>query len=47
MVFQGIGEMFLKFMLSEEFILFYGAEITNVRKEDEWKNHRSGGWERW
>ena len=44
---RDIGEMFLNFMLSEEVRSFYGVDITNVRTEEEWEKHRSGGWEMW
>ena len=32
-----IGEMFLKFTLSEEIRLFYGVNTVNVRIEQEWE----------
>ena len=34
---QYIGEMFLKFTLSEEIRLFYGVNTVNVRIEQEWE----------
>ena len=40
---QDIGDMLLYFMLSEEVILFYWVDITNMRTEEKWESHRSGG----
>ena len=44
MVDRDIGEMFLNFMFSEDVRYFCEVEIINVRTEEEWGNHRSGGW---
>ena len=43
---RDIGKIFLNFVLSEEVRSFCGGDITNARTEEEWKSHRSGGWER-
>ena len=44
MVDRDIGEMFLNFMFSEDVRYFCEVEIINLRTEEEWGNHRSGGW---
>ena len=42
-----IGEMFLNFMLSEEFIPFCVVNGKNFRTEEWWENGGSVGWQRW
>ena len=34
---RDIGEMFLKFMLSEKVMPFCGMYVSNVRTEEEWE----------
>ena len=38
---RDIGEMFIKFMLSEEVRSFYEVDVTNVITEQEWERYRS------
>ena len=47
MVDRDMGEMFINFMLREEVRSFCGVDITNVRIEEDWESHMSGGWEKW
>ena len=42
---QGIWDMLLNFMLSEEVIPFCGFDVMNVRKYEEWEKDISRGWE--
>ena len=41
MAYRDIGEMFIKFMLSEEVRSFYEVDVTNVITEQEWERYRS------
>ena len=41
---RDIEEMFINFMVIEEFISFWGLYITNFRTEEEWERHSIGVW---
>ena len=42
-----IGEMFIKFMLSDEVIPFCGVDVSNMRSKEEWERGHFGRWYRW
>ena len=44
---RDIGEMFLKFMLSEEVRPFCTVDVSNVRNGEDWERVYLGGWEIW
>ena len=42
---QDKGQMLLNLMLSEKVIPFFGLDVMNVRKQEEWEKNISGVWE--